>query len=687
MVPPVEFDCPDIDPVRQFLQTSIKLKAEGDPYNYNHVVKQLRSKDDPETLCKVYIGLSSCVSQITQKPVVFQEILNAIFHNKWDENTTITSAFIYLVLKIVSANTVFLVPSLKLFVSSFIVVSTVHDVKAIHSQVHGALESILVLIPNGRSEIFSILTATFPHQRFPKNILCQYVQQLLTICNYVPVLQQRIIGLIISKCLQLDVEIVIEDTGEVMIQGETDGDEDMFPIEDCILNNSKSAEESSQRIAEAVAEMADKLDGILSILCQHVLELFPKSELTTDIVDCMTGPGHRMFEHLLQAFEDSILMTYKSKFVQFVIFICCARSSQASLTFTRRLYHMFASTDVSPLKRQAAAIYLGSFLARGKFLDLKIVSATLSEMIAWADNYVASVTNSCPYASDAPSEGQLTMLQLDEFGRQLATRTSGADGLQQHETFFMCVQAICYALCFHGTVLALKLRQDEVTRSRLDRVMSCDMLPIRFCLESVREEFMRLCGHTDLLSSDCLNKLPPEILELLALHSAGHSQRVIGRGVNPLETFFPFDPCLLTSVGGLLDECLCYRAWRGLPGVDIECDVSALQDQNLSVADREDDTDSQDGVSVSLGVDSTGRSQLSSSSVCASYSSEVDRAAVQELGSSFAYSQTPNNESLVSSGSEMMEGSWRDQSLLAQSIGDGSGKRERQFSITSAGSW
>ena len=37
-------------------------------------------------------------------------------------------------------------------------------------------------------------------------------------------IQERILDLIISKCLEIDVEIVIEDSGEVKIEEENHGD-------------------------------------------------------------------------------------------------------------------------------------------------------------------------------------------------------------------------------------------------------------------------------------------------------------------------------------------------------------------------------------------------------------------------------------------------------------------------------
>ena len=46
------------------------------------------------------------------------------------------------------------------------------------------------------------------------------------------------------------------------------------------------------------------------------------------------------------------------------------------------------------------------------------------------------------------------------------------------------------------------------------------------------------------------------------------NNRVIGTGANPLESFFPFDPCLLEIMHCHVEKR--YRRWSGLPGVDVD---------------------------------------------------------------------------------------------------------------------
>ena len=100
-------------------------------------------------------------------------------------------------------------------------------------------------------------------------------------------IQERILDLIISKCLEIDVEIVIEDSGEVKIEEENHGDinDVIFSADnDANANNQISQRvynEGSQFIPTEVAEMAEKLDTVLCLL----IDFIRKEIEIQDIVD------------------------------------------------------------------------------------------------------------------------------------------------------------------------------------------------------------------------------------------------------------------------------------------------------------------------------------------------------------------------------------------------------------------
>ena len=137
------------------------------------------------------------------------------------------------------------------------------------------------------------------------------------------------------------------------------------------------------------------------------------------------------------------------------------------------------------------------------------------------------------------------------------------------------MQAVLYAYCFHGTDLTSQSggsgsqsRARLVAQTQLERCIACSLDPLRFCLATVRVEFLRLALQTGLLSQACVGSVSPDLLPgatetgsagagggsgpvrvpiILTLGQAGRrpAPRSLTEGANPLDTFFPFDPCLL----------------------------------------------------------------------------------------------------------------------------------------------
>jgi hypothetical protein len=60
-------DAEQLKQVQNVLTTALNAKAKGDTPHYNLFVQQVRVRDDEDMVAKVVIGLSSCVSQFTQR--------------------------------------------------------------------------------------------------------------------------------------------------------------------------------------------------------------------------------------------------------------------------------------------------------------------------------------------------------------------------------------------------------------------------------------------------------------------------------------------------------------------------------------------------------------------------------------------------------------------------------------------
>ena len=256
---------------------------------------------------------------------------------------------------------------------------------------------------------------------------------------------------------------------------------------------------------------------------------------------------------------------------------------------------------------------------------------------------------------DGRDDGAL-VVEVDEFGR-LQTVTESV--VSRHETFFSCVQAACYVLCFYGVDAAVQQKNVPTARRRWERVVGCRMQPLRYCLQSVRVEFFRLAEHVGLLGPAVWAAIPTDLLPpgMHVEHGAASSSSSsavaapakpatiprpgagtpawmrprlfssrptnpspysrpgaarrptkginMGAGYNPLDSFFPYDPCLLRMLHEPIEGA--YRTWRGLPGVDdVEVDGHLSQDAvkgdgvDMGTDEEDEDGDDEDEMTQSL---------------------------------------------------------------------------------------
>jgi hypothetical protein len=85
-------------------------------------------------------------------------------------------------------------------------------------RVHATIYNILRLVPNATSQLFPIIAKYFPYKTRPKELISAYVEQILAVLHYAPSLFANIYELCIRHALQIDVEIRIQDDGNVLLE-------------------------------------------------------------------------------------------------------------------------------------------------------------------------------------------------------------------------------------------------------------------------------------------------------------------------------------------------------------------------------------------------------------------------------------------------------------------------------------
>ncbi|CAM9266789.1 unnamed protein product, partial [Ectocarpus sp. 13 AM-2016] len=163
--------------------------------------------DDPATLWRLYLGLSQCVTIISQQPDEFKELVDALFRFDWRGSDKIVQSFSGLLQHLVSANSTCMVPAMHMLVRNLVLTPRDLDCETDQSipnhregnvdpaaltrqhNVHAALQASLTLVPSGRSKLFGVLKQNYPHRRLRAEVLSDYALHALRVVQYAPLIE------------------------------------------------------------------------------------------------------------------------------------------------------------------------------------------------------------------------------------------------------------------------------------------------------------------------------------------------------------------------------------------------------------------------------------------------------------------------------------------------------------------
>lgn len=324
-------------------------------------------------------------------PEKFKDLFGALFHFDFECDVKVSKAFLDLTIQLVSANILYLSSILELFAQTFRNISRilssekgtifprrpffpqancsfhVYIVKVSSEFVdalHETVQKMLSMVPTATSVFLPILYRHLPHKRFDKQMLVDYVSQLLRILDYSHLCQHRILEMIIERCLELDVDIVIEDSGEVRLQRDDERDEEIFDDVFTLEQHHVEGVSKTRMMPLEVAELADKLDALLLLFLSFLDSHLSKKDLEAT---------RRMQGCLLDIFERRLLSAHKSKFVQFVVFYFASKHTPFCYDFANRLLQKTLDAREASIIRQSAVMYLASFLSRAQYVPLALV--------------------------------------------------------------------------------------------------------------------------------------------------------------------------------------------------------------------------------------------------------------------------------------------------------------------------
>jgi hypothetical protein len=281
-----------------------------------------------------------------------------------------------------------------------------------------------------------------------------------------------------------------------------------------------------------VREAADKLDSLMLIMFE---------DISMHCADHGSDVARATRRGLLDSFGVSVLSTNRSKFVQFLAFFCASLDASFATELLDLLLRKLADANEPPLTRQCAAHYVGSLVSRARFVSPTLRHSALVSLAAFAQAYIGGMSPS-------------------------ALRPSAS----LHAVLYACVQAIVYGVCFAyddysiavAQAASIALGLDDGRRGgdggasseegarwpleqlQLERILSHDTLPLKFCSANVADEFARLAPSLGLpFVPLLLRRQRTVVLPVDAQWSDAAPQH-----------FFPFDPYMLRLSSSYVDR-------------------------------------------------------------------------------------------------------------------------------------
>lgn len=522
---------------------------QGDSADYELLKHQLADPDIKDAQIINWLQeFRSCVTQLTKD---HEQLIYTVLRLPWvGRSQPVVEEYMAFLSNLVSAQTVYLCACLKMVVSHFtpkrvticeggVDISDSDDedenLPRSFDQCHQALQLIARYVPSTSCFLTPILQDNFPFiQKSSRTLEC-YVHNLLRVTTYVPSIQRDVLELIIGKMLKLDVSASRADMEEAeenavhsqlaedhAEEGLFDMDEDMSADHPC-------------RAAVMAHPVAERLDTLMAVLMAYIRD-----------VCHVNGSLHvertkELYRDLLSVFDKLILPTHASCHVQYTLFYLCSFRLALAEAFLDHLWKILQSPTQPAVLRQTAAGYLGSFLARAKFVPVLTVRACLDLLLSWIHRYIDS---------------------QDSSGRQACCDIS------LHGPFYTACQAVFYTLIFrHRAMLEGNMKKglEYLQSLNLERVVMCQLNPLKVCLPSVTSMFAAITRKYQVVF--CYTIIERNNRHVLPVVRSSAGGDCVATNTNPLDSFFPFDPYLLKRSGQLIEPL--YQVWEELADTEL----------------------------------------------------------------------------------------------------------------------
>eukprot|EP00070_Physeter_catodon_P002953 XP_007106213.2 RNA polymerase I-specific transcription initiation factor RRN3 isoform X2 [Physeter catodon] len=502
----------------------------------------------------------------------FEQLINILLRLQWlNRSQTVVEEYLAFLGNLVSAQTVFLRPCLSMIASHFVpprVVTKEGDIDVSDSDdeddnlpanfdtCHRALQIIARYVPSTPWFLMPILVEKFPFVRKSERTLECYVHNLLRISVYFPTLRHEILELVIEKLLKLDVNASrqdIEDAEETATQTSsgTDATEGLFNMDEDEETDHETKADRGM-LDQMVHPVAERLDILLSLLLSYIKDVC----YVDGKID--NNKTKDLYRDLITIFDKLLLPTHASCHVQFFMFYLCSFKLGFAEAFLEHLWKKLQDPNNPAIIRQAAANYIGSFLARAKFVPLITVKSCLDLLVKWLHVYLNNQDSGTKAFCD----------------------------VALHGPFYSACQAVFYTFVFrHRQLLSGNLKEGlrYLQSLNFERIVMSQLNPLKICLPSVVNFFAAITNKYQLVFCYTLiERNNRQMLPVIRNTAGGDSVQTC---TNPLDTFFPFDPYVLKRSKKFIDPL--YQVWEDMSAEELQEFKKPIKKE--VVEDEEDD--------------------------------------------------------------------------------------------------
>uniref|UniRef100_A0A672QB49 RRN3 homolog, RNA polymerase I transcription factor n=1 Tax=Sinocyclocheilus grahami TaxID=75366 RepID=A0A672QB49_SINGR len=477
--------------------TLAKLQK-GDTSDYELIKHQLSDPDIKDAQIISWLQeFRTCVTQLGRD---HEQLIYVVLKLPWlGRSQAVVEEYLAFLSNLVSAQTVYLRACLRMVITNFapkririqegnVDISDSDDedenLPRTFDHCHQALQLITRYVPSTSRFLMPILSDKFPFVQKSSRTLECYVHNLLRVSVYIPDLRRDIIELIISKMLTLDVSAPRSEIEEVESGAQQDANG--ASQDDCLFDMVSPKHFRKPDASVMVHPVAERLDTMMTVLLAYIKDICHVNG-SLDIEKTKA-----LYKDLVSVFDKVVLPTHASCHVQYYMFYLCSFRLGLAEAFLDHLWKMFHAPNQPPVLRQAAAGYMGSFMARAKFLPVSTVKACLDLLVPWLHLYI----NSQDSGSKAFCDVNL------------------------HGSFYTACQAVFYTLIFrHNAILEGNMKKGlaYLQGLNLERIVMCQLNPLRVCLPAVTNMFAAITSSGKLIEpiyqvweepSDCMIDVP-----------------------------------------------------------------------------------------------------------------------------------------------------------------------------------